>query len=657
MKSHLFRYRWIWAMAAAVFLAGLGLSWRIVGNPDIGFQLNGARYLLDHGDVPRSEPFLYMVPWSRYVDLQWLWQLSIYGANQWGGLLGMNLLSVGFTFLASVILLIRCRKLAGGLGAVSFAFLVLLFTFNGWDYRPHTISWLYLGLVLLCLEKYSAGDDRSIWYLPPIMVGWVNCHALFSLGLLTIGLWIIGELIEAFRHREGDSGQVWRRWYRLFGVGALSGLVCLLNPYGWEGLIFPFRQFTLMTSSHIAKDLIFGIREFEPLWNQGLVFSLNGMPVLPLWHLMSWAIFGGVISGLLIRRPRWPWAVWIIGIAFTFLFLTAVKNWSYFSFALIPYASAGWSQQLHEWREKWGKVGRIVILILCGALLLLMRVDWLSRMTSNMGYGLSFDPVAHPEGVVEIIRRAGPSVRIMNPHDLGGWLAWATGRQVYIDGRNDNYPERLYKEFIPSLILPEHFQILLEATRANVVVARVGRENVWIETLAKEPDWRLVYRSPGVVTFFRKDLAPEISAVQEDKKIEESLPANSVIWDQLLHDAAEKPLPGWVNTLPLHLLEPDDSSGNSASSICLGNGRQGQAYAWAGIEKSPYFLTELWVNLAIAFEMAKDYPKADFCWDTILQKVPSRDLQEQSEKARLRRSLPDPRIQLQFEEMRRRGLR
>ena len=627
----------------------------MAGNPDIGFQLNGARYFLEHGDVPRTEPFLYMVPWSRYVDLQWLWQLSMYAANLWGGLLGMNLLSVGFTFVASVILLIRCRKLAGGLGAISFAFLVLIFTFNGWDFRPQTLSWVYLGLVLLCLEKYSAGDNRAIWFLPLIMVGWVNCHALFSLGLVTIGLWTMGEMVEACLAKGEDRKRGFKKIYQLIGAWALSALVCLMNPYGWEGLIFPLRQFTLLTSSHIAKDFVFGIREFEPLWKQGLILSIYGRPFSPVCGLMIWIIFFGVLAGFLMKRPRWTWPVWMVGAIFTFLFLTAVKNWSYFSFALIPYASAGWSQQLEGLREKWGKAGKIVILIICGLLLLLMRVDWLSRMTSNMGYGLSFDPVAHPEGVVEIIRRAGPSARIMNPHDLGGWLAWGTGRQVYIDGRNDNYPERLYKEFIPSLILPEHFQILLEATRANVVVARVGRENVWIETLAKEPDWRLVYRSPGVVTFFRKDLAPEISAVAEDKKIEESLPANSVIWDQLLHDAAEKPLPGWVNTLPLHLLEPDDSSKNSACSICLGNGRQAQAYAWKGIEENPYFLTELWANLAIGFEMTKDYPRADFCWETILQRVPNRDLQEQSEKARLRRGLPDPRDQL--EEMRRRGLR
>ena len=163
---------WNGILFAAVFLTGLAMSWRMVGNPDLGFQLNAARYVLAHGDVPRAEPFLYTVPWSRYVDLQWLWQLSIYGANQWGGILGMNLLCVGYTFIASAILLIRCRNWCGGLGTVSAGFLLFFFMVNFWDFRPHTISWIYLSLVLLCLERHSAGEKKAVWFLPLIILGW-----------------------------------------------------------------------------------------------------------------------------------------------------------------------------------------------------------------------------------------------------------------------------------------------------------------------------------------------------------------------------------------------------------------------------------------------------------------------------------------------------
>jgi len=589
------------------------------------------------------------VPWSRYVDLQWLWQLSIYGANQWGGILGMNLLCVGYTFIASAILLIRCRNWCGGIGTVSAGFLLFFFMVNFWDFRPHTISWIYLGLVLMCLERHFNGDKRAVWFLPLVMLGWVNCHALFSLGLMTIGLWTAGEVVEACLVKGEDRRRGFEKVYRLIGAGALSGLVCLINPYGWEGLMFPLRQFTLLTATHIAKDSTYGINEFVPLWGKGLVYFQYGRFCLPVAGGLLRVLFIGVSVGFLLRRPRWPAPVWILGAAFTALYLTAVKNWSYFSFALIPYAVTGWSQRMLPWRTRAAMPTRVFILALCALLLLLMRVDWWSRATSGLGSGLTYSPTGHSSGAAEIIRRAGPEVRIMNPHDLGGWLAWATGQKVYIDGRNDNYPERLYREWVATG-LAENFKALLEVIRANLVVARVSGEGVWIEALAKEPNWRLVFRSDGILVFIRSDLAPEIPALGREDTAGKT-PSDFVAWDRQLQIEAAKLLPKWWNVVTYGQLMLDESAG----SVLLGMPKEAQAYAWAGICKNRYFIVELWVNLAAAFEMAKEYRLADFCWDTILRKVPDKDLQERAEKARSRRNKPDPSPYL--EEMRRKGLR
>ena len=190
--------------------------------------------------------------------------------------------------------------------------------------------------------------------------------------------------------------------------------------------------------------------------------------------------------------------------------------------------------------------------------------------------------------------------------------------------------------------------------RANVVVARELGEGVWIETLAKEPDWRLVDRTDGVMVFFRKDLAPEIPSVLMEE-VAQRIPSNPTAWNKGLEQHAQKPLPGWANTLPFGQLGLNDSAGRSAGSVFLGRSREAQAYAWEGIRKSPYFIVELWVNLAAALEMNKEYPQADLCWDAILRKVPDKALQERAEKARARRNKPNPSPHL--EEMRRKGLR
>ena len=628
--------RWV---LAAVFLTGLGLSWRGVGNPDLGFQLNAARYLLTHGDVPRAEPFLYTVPWSRYVNLQWLWQLGLYAANGAGGLVGMNLFCVGLTFAAAAVLLIRCRIWAGGIGAVAAGFLLFFFMVNFWDFRPHTVSWIYLGLVLLCLERHSLGERKAVWFLPLILLGWVNSHALFSLGLATIGLWTVGELLEACLAKGEPRARGFQKVSRLLGAGALSGFACLINPYGWEGCTFPLYQFAVLTSGHITKNTTFGINEFLFLWSRDLKFSNWGRLSLPLTTILLWMLLVGVAAGFLLRRPRWPGPVWLVGAAFLGLFLTAVKNWSYFAMALLPYAVAGWSQRLTPWRDRGGGLGRVGVIAASGTLLALMATGWWSRTTASLPAGLSYDPIHHAAGAAALIRKAGTEVRIMNPHDLGGWLAWSTGRKVYIDGRNDNYPEKLYREYVATA-LPDNFLAVLEVTRANVVVARTGLEAVWIETLAQEPDWRPVYRIPGLMVFFRQDVAPEIPALPGEQ-VGGRIPADPAAWKLELARQADKPLPGWIQATPFGQRAQDTSVAESAGSVFLGRPREAQAHAWEGICRHPHFVVELWVNLASAFEMGKEYPLADFCWDTLLRKVPDKDLQTRAEQARKRRHLPD----------------
>lgn len=642
-------------LLGAVFLVGLGLSWRWVANPDLGFQLNAARYFLTHGDVPKEEPFLYTVPWSRYVNLQWLWQLSVYGANAVAGLLGMNLLCVGYTFAAAAVLLARCRHWGGGLGTVAAGFLLFFFMLNFWDFRPHTISWIYLGLVLWCLERHHAGDRRAVWFLPFILLGWVNSHALFSLGLMTIGLWTLGELVAACLGKGDERAKSLEKVYRLMGVGALSGLVCLINPYGWEGLVFPFRQFFLLTSGHIAKDATFGIGEFFWLWSRDLQFSTFGRPGLPLTTLMLWAWCVLVAAGFLGRRPCWPWPVWMVGAGFTLLYLTAVKNWSYFGVALIPYAVAGWSQRLQPWRGMGRFPAQILLLAGCAGLLGLMAAGWWSRTTAGLPAGLRYDPVWHSEEAATLIRQAGSGVRIMNPHDLGGWLAWRTGKKVYIDARNDNYPEKLYREYVATG-LRENFLAVLEVTRANVVVARVGTgtEAVWIEALTHEPDWRLVYRNSGLTVFFHRSLAPEIAGLPEPRS-GGSVPGTGEAWDEELRREGAKRLPGWGQAMPWGRLDFGEPVSRSAGSILLGWPHHAQAEAWQGIRETPFFIAELWVNLAASFELLQDYHRADFCWETILAKIPDPALQDRAEQARKRRGVPD--LQPYLREMRRQGLR
>lgn len=47
---------WIWGLLG---LTGFFLAWHWIKNEDLGFQLNAAKLILQTGDVPRAEPFLW----------------------------------------------------------------------------------------------------------------------------------------------------------------------------------------------------------------------------------------------------------------------------------------------------------------------------------------------------------------------------------------------------------------------------------------------------------------------------------------------------------------------------------------------------------------------------------------------------------------------
>ena len=137
--------KWVWA---CVFLAGALLAWTWTFNEDLGFQLNAARFFWEHGDVPRGEPFLDISSSHHYVDLQWLWQLALYGIYEITGLEGAMLANLLTQGLAGGILLWRYRSNEGvSAGPVTALLLLMFFLGSPGAIRPHSLSWVFLGLV------------------------------------------------------------------------------------------------------------------------------------------------------------------------------------------------------------------------------------------------------------------------------------------------------------------------------------------------------------------------------------------------------------------------------------------------------------------------------------------------------------------------------
>jgi len=637
---------WIWGLLG---LTGFFLAWHWIKNEDLGFQLNAAKLILQTCDVPRAEPFLWTETGGKYIDLQWLWQLGMYGCWRWIGYGGLMIVNVGIQFLAFGIWAWRVYRIEKrGLGLGSFVLLGLFFLVNNWQIRPHSLSWVYLGLTLLMLEEHSRGNRRMILFLPLISLFWVNCHALFSLGLLAAGLWMLGDLVLDIRKR-GWTDAI-RSIFKGYSAVALAGLACLINPYGWEGLFFPLHQARIVAGTHVASKMI---SEFQPLWRaiipeDGFQFAINWFDSTTMSLLLLL-----LLSGVIMGRSKIPPPAWGAIAIFTFLAFRMVKNFNYLFILLGPYAAVGMDALLNRQKTGIQSVVRGGAAAICFFFCLVLPPDLWGNWFLGPRFGVGFDPYVHPTAIAEVLARCPRQLKLLNGHDNGAWLGWVSGKKVFMDARNDNYSEELLRSYNQSAESREAFVALLDHWQIEAVVIRYDKEPFWVPTLIginqrsqgvfknslgrPVPLWRCVARDARTALFFRYDVCPEIAENQSFEPGNESLRGRMEKFDAILQAQSLKPISGWKTPFLGSDVFPLELNLLVGRSMYFGEYQEAKSYAVKAMEGCAWFYPELWSNLACTFEMEGDTLRADFCWERITHKTMDPHWKAQEVIARKRR--------------------
>jgi len=637
---------WIWALLG---LTGFCLAWKWIKNEDLGFQLHAAKLILQSGDVPRGEPFLWTEPGGSYTDLQWLWQLGIYGCWRWLGYGGLMVVNIGIQLAALGVWGWRVFRMKGRpLGLGSLWLLLIFFFVNIWPIRPHNLSWIYLGLTLLVLEEHSRGNRRALWLLPLISLAWVNCHALFSLGLLATGLWMLGDLVLQIR-REG-----WRlrpqEILKVYWPMGLAGLACLINPYGWQGLVFPLHQARIVAGNHVASDMIY---EFQPLWRA--IFPKEGLSSVANYFNSATMLILLLLllSGLVLGRSKIPVSAWGLIAIFTILAFRMVKNFNYFFILVGPYAAVGWDAFLACRESGIQSVVRGAAVAICLFFCLVVPTGLWSNWSWGMPFGIGLEPKVHPTEISEVLDRCPQQLRVLNGCDNGGWIGWISGKRVFLDGRNDNYSEELLSSYGKSVESRGAFVALLDRWQIDAVVARYDSEPLWVPTLIeltrrskgyfKDSSgrplslWRCVARDAYTALFVRYDAAPAMIENRSFAPGFDSLRGREDKLDEILRTQAEKKEAGWGKLFFGAEAFPLELNLLVARSADFGEYTEAKSYAVKGMERCRWFFPNLWSNLAYVFEMEGDTDRADFCWRTIAVKTTDPKWKEKEVSALKRR--------------------
>lgn len=309
-------------VACAVYVL---TSFNRLNHTDLWGHLNFGRWMIEHQQLPSSDPFGLSGEQVRAVNIPWLSQLAgVWVYRQWGGE-GLILAHALLVLTSCVVLMFATYRKGASPPWVALAGLsmfVLALPIVG-TIRPQLVGMLGFSLTLLACTYASDKRHPVVWIFATYLI-WANAHGSFVVGGLVLTLHALGQTIAQWRSiGTARTGRLLRIW--LVPIAAFSG--ACVNPLGIQ-LIWSVARF----GSH---DALGNISE----WRSLSLLSLSGI----LFY--SSALMGLIVYQLSPRKSTWV-DLALLGL-FGIMTVSSMRMlvwWAYlWPWIVIPWASAAWS--------------------------------------------------------------------------------------------------------------------------------------------------------------------------------------------------------------------------------------------------------------------------------------------------------------------------
>lgn len=467
-----------------------------ISDPDFWWHLKTGEYIVENRSIPHTDIFSTLRLGSEWVTHEWLSEVFMYGVFR---ALGFGGLIVVFSLLITVAFGIayqRCRQLARNRYVAGFALLLAAAaTLPTWGVRPQMFSLLFASIFISFLDRYLRSEPmRSIWWLAPLMVLWVNLHAGFALGLVLIVLTIIGLLLDYLWLHQDSFPDLWRRVRRLCWLLIICVAGVCLNPNGPRIYSYPFETF----SSYAMMQYI---EEWRSPDFHNPQFQLLSLLFLATFSALTLSSKRVRPSQLLLLAAT-GWATLRSGRNVVFFSLVAMPLLAEHSWALISNHPWGSRFDVTENRDREGRPSRNLVFNV-----LLFGVA-LGVGALGVAYAVRRQPAVEaqefPAAAINFIRQQKPPQPIFNEYTWGGYLIWKLypDYRVYIDGRADVYGDKFVQDFLGIHDGNQAWRERLDTYGVRTVFVK---PNVALASLLRQDDgWQKVFEDKQAVIFVRR---------------------------------------------------------------------------------------------------------------------------------------------------------
>jgi hypothetical protein len=473
----------------------------LLGDADTGYHIRTGEYIIENLKVPHHDLFSHITPPLVWTVHEWLSEVIYALIHKFSGLSGIVLFTA--ILIASAYAVLFKFLKSSGINTLVAVFVVALATGVStihWLARPHIFS-LFLTLIwYIVLDTYQYKKKNYLYILPPLMLLWVNLHGGFITGFLLLAIYIAGNIFKGIFVKEEGSDS-FNRIKTLFLISIICLVVCLINPRGYEILLFPFKVISnKFMMNHVNEYL-------SPDFHAALKYEYM--------LLLMIVVFGISILRLNIIET-------MLVLLFTHMSLYSARYIPLYSIILSPIIGKRIDDILESIRgrnlvkrflalsDRTGSTDSLTRWHIWSFLTIAVLIFML--FSGKIEYG--FDKKKLPVDAVQFLKKEKIKGNMFNNDEFGDYIIYAAWPEykVFFDGRSDMYGEERMREYFKIIGIRTGWEDVFKKYNVNLVIYQPN--SALSNYLLERNDWKLIY-ADKVADIFVKNTPENHSLIEK----------------------------------------------------------------------------------------------------------------------------------------------
>ncbi len=484
---------------------------------DLGRYLENGKVIWQNPQLLYTNFYSYTETNFPFINHHWLTGLVFYGIYLLGGFKLLSLFNILLALSTFTLVFYLAIKKSNFYLSGFLALPVIFLLSQRVSIRPEAFSYLFIILTYLIIERVSHNRNyRSLNWLIPLFILWVNLHIYFFIGLALLFFKALAEFLPPlFRHRIKFKNrwlESWRSaspWIRNF---ILLTALCLINPNTWRGLLYPFNILRHYGYQIAGNKTIFYLGHLMINYNF-IIFKF-----LLLLLVCTW-----VVDWLITKRlSLFPTFLMLF---FSGLGLFASRNISLFGLIALILISHN-LLSLENFLKHKPKVMKLIkswsgnsylalILILFIIISFIIIITNFASQQNFIENSFGWSLVQGANASQRFFKTNNLSGPIFNNYDLGSALIfWLYPQEkVFVDNRPEAYPVEFFKDvYKPMQNNPLVWKSIDAQYRFKTIYFAYTDSTPWAQKflhfILNNRNWALVYFDRYTIILVNKKLTP-----------------------------------------------------------------------------------------------------------------------------------------------------